>query len=154
MFAPYKIDSRAGRRATDMSGRHDTGMNRDVKYVRTHVKTGVAGTKNWDVNGMRRATMYIIGMPSLSGKPGDCISVSQNMAFNMWRRYIVSENVNVCWRRRVIESRGDKDLSSRPTAAMKACKMVRSARDIAMPGWKDILASGTNCGCIMIIDVN
>jgi hypothetical protein len=83
--------------------------------------TGVAGTKNWDVKGTRRAMKYNIGIPSLRGNLGARIKVSQKIAFDNWRRYAaVSENVNGCWRRRTIVSLGDSDLSSRPTAAISA----------------------------------
>ena len=54
----------------------------------------------------------------------------------------MSENVNVCWRRRAIVSLGDKDLSNRPTAAINACDIVRNIRDKAAPGREGILADG------------
>jgi hypothetical protein len=105
--------------------------------------TGVAGTKNWDVKGMRRAMEYNIGIPSLRGKLGARINVSQNVALNIWRRYAaVSGNVKVCWRRRAIVSSGDSDLSNRPTAAINACEMVRNVRDMTAPGREDILVNG------------
>lgn len=33
--------------------------------MRTHEKMGVAGMKNWEVNGMNRAIAYRIGIASL-----------------------------------------------------------------------------------------
>jgi hypothetical protein len=86
--------------------------------------------------------MYNIGIPSFSGKPGTRIKASQNMAFNIWRRYMVSENVNVCWRRRAIVSLGDSDLSNRPIAAINATEMVRNVREKTVPGREGILADG------------
>jgi hypothetical protein len=83
--------------------------------------------------------MYNIGMPSLRGKPGTRINVSQNNAFNIWKRYIVSENVNVCLRRRAIVSLGDNDLSNRPTATINACKTIRDVCDKAVPRREGIL---------------
>jgi hypothetical protein len=104
---------------------------------------GVAGTKNWDVKGMRRAIIYNIGIASLKGNLGVRINVSQNMAFNIWRRYAdVLEKVNVCWRRRAIVSLGDSDLSKRPTAAINACEMVRKVRGKTLPVREGILTGG------------
>jgi len=41
----------------------------------------------------------------------------------------LSENMNVCWRRRAIVSLGDSDLSNRPIAAINATEMVRNVRE-------------------------
>ena len=51
----------------------------------TQEKTGVAGTKNWEVKGMRRAIAYRMGIKSFKGKAGDSIMMSQNVASRMWK---------------------------------------------------------------------
>lgn len=80
----------------------------------TQASTGVAGTKNWLVNGMIRAVPYKIGMSSLSGKGGVVIRVSQNVArrvrkvcspisvqVNLWARNLANvtagENEKLSW---------------------------------------------------------
>ena len=45
IFAPYRTDSRVGRRDTLIDGRYSTGINRDEKNVITHVRMGKAGKK-------------------------------------------------------------------------------------------------------------
>jgi hypothetical protein len=45
MFAPYKTDSRVGRRDTLIGGRYWTGMDGEEKKVNTHVRMGIAGKK-------------------------------------------------------------------------------------------------------------
>ena len=65
MLAPYNTDSSVGRRDTDIDGRQVGGRNRDEYHVISHTKTGVAGIKNWLVNGMRSAIVYKIGIASL-----------------------------------------------------------------------------------------
>ena len=45
ILAPYSTDSRVGRTETEMRGRYSTGMKREEKNVRTHVRTGRAGNK-------------------------------------------------------------------------------------------------------------
>jgi len=65
MLAPYNTDSRVGRRDTDIDGRQAGGRNRDEYHVISQTKTGVAGIKNWLVNGMRSAIVYKIGIASL-----------------------------------------------------------------------------------------
>jgi hypothetical protein len=61
-------------------------MYRDEYQVKIQLNTGVAGTKNWLVKGMRRAMVYRTGMASLYGYAGSCIKVIQNAASAMWRR--------------------------------------------------------------------
>ena len=45
ILAPYRTDSRVGRTETEMRGRYSTGMKREEKNVRTHVRMGRAGKK-------------------------------------------------------------------------------------------------------------
>ncbi len=45
ILAPYNTDSRVGRTETEMRGRYPTGMKREEKNVRTHVRMGRAGNK-------------------------------------------------------------------------------------------------------------
>jgi len=54
--------------------------------VRSQENTGVAGTKNWLVSGIRSARVYRNGMSSLYGNGGVCMSVNQKMAFTTWKR--------------------------------------------------------------------
>jgi len=86
MLAPYNTDSRVGRRDTDIVGRHAEGMYLDEYQARIQLNTGVAGTKNWLVKGMRSAVAYRMGMASLYGYAGSCIKVIQNAASVMWKR--------------------------------------------------------------------
>jgi hypothetical protein len=65
MLAPYKTDSRVGRRDTDIDGRQLGGRNRDEYHDISQTKMGVAGIKNWLVNGMRSTIAYNIGIASL-----------------------------------------------------------------------------------------
>lgn len=60
---------------------------------------------------------------------------------------MVSENVNVCWRRRAIVSLGDNDLSNRPIAAINATEMVWYVREKTVPGREGILADGITYEC-------
>ncbi len=46
---------------------------------------GVAGTKNWDVNGTKRAIVYNNGMNNFNGNPGDFMIVNQNTADSRWK---------------------------------------------------------------------
>jgi hypothetical protein len=45
MLAPYRTDSKVGRRDTDIGGRYATGTNRAEKNVITQLKIGRAGKK-------------------------------------------------------------------------------------------------------------
>jgi hypothetical protein len=54
--------------------------------VISQANTGVAGMKNWDVNGIRMAMKYKMGIKSFKGNPGDCIIDNQNEASNRWNR--------------------------------------------------------------------
>lgn len=45
IFAPYRTDSRVGRRDTLIDGRYSSGINREEKNVITHVRIGRAGKK-------------------------------------------------------------------------------------------------------------
>jgi len=65
MLAPYNTDSRVGRRDTDIAGRHAGGRKREEYHVISQTKTGVAGMKNWLVNGMSSAIVYKVGIASL-----------------------------------------------------------------------------------------
>ena len=85
MFAPYNTDSRVGRVETEMGGLKFEGMNLDEKNVRIHANMGVAGMKNCEVSGMRRAIVYRMGMPSLKGNGGEVIIVNQNVARSIWK---------------------------------------------------------------------
>jgi len=85
---------------------------------------GVAGTKNWDVRGMRRAVIHRMGTNILMGNPGCCITVNQNMARAAWKIYMQSERTKMWLRNLEIVRDGERDLSSRPTAARKAVPMV------------------------------
>jgi hypothetical protein len=80
IFPPYSTDSRVGRSDTEIGGLHPVGMNREEKNVMTQASTGVAGRRNWPVNGIIMPVAYNIGMSSLNGKGGVVINVSQNVA--------------------------------------------------------------------------
>jgi hypothetical protein len=86
MLAPYNTDSRVGKINTDIVGLYAEGMYLDEYHVKIQLNTGVAGTKNWLVNGMRRAMMYRMGNASLNGYAGSCIRVIQNAASAMWKK--------------------------------------------------------------------
>jgi hypothetical protein len=84
--------------------------------------TGVAGRKNWEVSGTRRANIQRVGMRSLKGNRGTCMRVVQNNAFIMWRTYIRSErchwwDCNLC-----SVTDGESDVSSNDAFARSACQ--------------------------------
>jgi len=73
---------------------------------------------------MRRAVIHRIGMNILIGNPGCCITVNQNVASVAWKIYMQSDKMKV-WLRNLLTVRdGERDLSSRPTAAIKAVPII------------------------------
>jgi hypothetical protein len=79
MLAPYNTVSRVGRIVTEIGGRRTAGKKREAKYVSIHASTGIAGSKNWLVSGIRRPRMNRKGIVSFNAK-GSSMIYSQKAA--------------------------------------------------------------------------